>query len=202
ATEASSRTAPARPRAVALVIDGGASMAVWEPTTIAFRTVLARSGYFHEVRSFVLLPAAGSMGSPLPEHSASGTRRPDPTRLLDQSHQQIFLVVTDGTGGLWRNPQLNLLLGLWGRLGPLAIVNPYPQRYGHRSRIWPLPVQLSAPAPWASNDRLDVRTPGGDPFDASLDRLSVPVPVIELNPRWIGWWASLLCQPGDWVDAL
>jgi hypothetical protein len=202
ALAASGRLAATKPLSVALIVDGGASMAVWQPMTVAFRTVLARSGYFHEVRSFVLLPAADSAGSPTPEHDAPSVRRRHPARLLDQSHQQIFLVLTDGTGGLWRDPNLNGLLGLWGQSGPLAIVNPYPQRYWHRSGVRPRRVRLSAPAPMSANDRLDVRTPGDDPFDTSLGRLPVPVPMIELSPRWIGWWASLLCQPEDWVDAL
>src|SRR5262249_12693159 len=119
-----------------------------------------------------------------------------------QSHQQIFLVLTDGTGGLWKDPNLNGLLGLWGRSGPLAIVNPYPQRYWHRSRVRPRRARLSAPSPMSANDRLDVRTSGDVPFDTTLDRLPVPVPMIELSPRWIGWWANLLCKPGDWVDGL
>jgi hypothetical protein len=145
------------------------------------------------VRSFVLFPVADAMG---------GVRRRDPTRLLDPSDRQVFLLLTDGTGDGWKDPYLSRLLGLWGRQGPLAVVNPYPQRYWHRSRIRPRHVQLSAPAPMSPNDRLDVRGSGGNPFEPPLDRFAVPVPMIELSPRWVAWWASLVCEPRGWVDAV
>lgn len=195
---------PARTRWVALtlIIDGGPSVAVWRPTITAFRLLLERHGSFRDVREFVLTPAPDDSREPLIRGPGTGPR--NPAELLDPSGRQIFLVVTDGLGELWRDLRTDRLLRLWGRSGPLAIVNPYPQGYWHRTRIAPRRSRLHAPRPVAPNDRLRVRYPDAlhNPFDRPLDRLSMPVPVLELSPRWIRWWTGLVTDPHGWVDGL
>jgi hypothetical protein len=203
-----SRPAQARWLALALIVDGSPSMAVWRPTITAFRLLLERHGAFRDVREVVLsLPTAEASEPPDrsgPRIRGPGTGPRDPAELLDPSGRQIFLVLTDGINQLWQDPRTARLLRLWGRSGPLAIVNPYPQGHWHRTRISPRRARLYAPRPVAPNDRLRVRYPDElrNPFDQPVERRSLPIPVLELSPRWTRWWTRLVTDPHGWVDGL
>jgi NB-ARC domain-containing protein len=189
------RAAQARWLSLVLIVDSGPSMAVWRPTARAVRLLLERHGAFRDVREFLLGPG------PLLRAPGSGPRHP--AELLDPSGRQVYLVLTDGLGELWRDPRTARLLRLWGRSAPLAVVNPYPQDRWHRGNLPVRRARLHAARPVLATDRLLVDYPERmrNPFDPAAPATAMPVPVLELNARWIGWWARLVTDPAGWVDA-
>ncbi|GIJ53241.1 FxSxx-COOH system tetratricopeptide repeat protein [Virgisporangium aurantiacum] len=188
------RFVEARWLSLVLIVDGSPSMAVWRPTVAAFRAQLERHGSFRSVRTFVLSPGRSSL------LGAGGGAR-SPAELLDSTGRQLFLVLTDGLSPLWTDQRTQDLLRLWGGAGPLAIVDPFPQQHWHRTALNPRRAKLHPARAAAPNSRLDVR------YDASgLDVADAPaglaVPMLELSPRWISWWARLVTEPTGWVDGV
>jgi tetratricopeptide (TPR) repeat protein len=195
------RYRPAQERwlGLTLIVDASASMAVWRSTLTALRFTLERHSAFRAVRTFSL--SADETGAPR-LHAPSGGAH-SPAELLDPSGRQVFLVVTDGLGALWRHPALEVLLRLWGSCGPLTLVNPFPQRHWRTGNLVPRLCRLRSPRQAAPTSQLDVRYPGEliNLFDPPVLPGSLPVPLIELSPRWLRWWTRLLTGPPAWVDA-
>ena len=109
--------------------------------------------------------------------------------------RQVFLVLTDGLGPLWREQRAQDLLRLWGSAGPLAIVDPFPQKHWHRTALSPRRAMLRPARAAAPNTRLDVRYElSGLDDPQALDGLAVPM--LELEPRWIAWWSRSGGRPG------
>jgi len=170
---------------LALIIDDAPSMQVWAPTVTAFQGIVESA--FAQVNADRLSPSRH-------EREVSGRPR-----------GQLVLVVTDGLDDFWGHRPAAALLQSWGRQVPVAIVNPYPQERWHRTHLAPRLLQLSAPRALSPNAELDVREPGRwkSPFDEPLHGDAVAVPLLELTPRWLSWWASLVNRsPGGWLDAV
>ncbi|GLY99090.1 FxSxx-COOH system tetratricopeptide repeat protein [Actinoplanes sp. NBRC 103695] len=181
-----------------LIVDDSPSMAVWRPTVAAFRILLERHGAFRGVRTFLLSDRDGDGHQPRLRGPTGGVR--SPAELLDPARRQIFLVLSDGISALWRAPAVGRLLRLWGTSGPLAIVNPLPRGHWRQSNIAPLRFRIRAPRPAAPNTALKVGR--SSPLDPALPPGAFAVPVVELSPRWLRWWATLVTGPSEWVDAL
>jgi hypothetical protein len=195
------RPAPARWLALTVVVDAGSSMAVWNPTVSAFLRLLRQHGSFRRCREYLL--TAAPRGGGIRILTSTGRSACHPKELVDPSGGQIILVVTDGHDPLWRDQPVADVLRLWGSRGPLAIVNPYPQRYWHLTNLTPRPAQLRALRPVTANSDLGIRRPAAsrNPFDTAADD-GFPVPVLELSPRWIRWWSRLVASPtGQWQEA-
>jgi hypothetical protein len=194
------RTGPRRLAAV-LLIDGGASMTVWRSTAIELRRLLERHGAFRAVRTFTVAAAPGTDSPHIRDH---GGRPHSAAELLDPTNRQVFLLFTDGIGPLWTDPRVDRLLRLWGRSGPMAILNPFPQGHWHRSYLLPRRGQLRVPRAVAPNAAYQVRYPEHqrNPFHSPADPRSLPIPVLELEARWLSWWVRLVIGGRRWVDGL
>lgn len=169
---------------LALVVDDSPSMRVWTPTVTAFRELAG--GVFPNVSPHDLTDFrdAGQAG------------RPD---------GQLIIVVTDGLDTFWAQREAGVLLQGWGSVAPVAIVNPYPQERWFRSNLAPRLLQLSAAHAMATNAELSIREPfqWTNPFDQPRHESAIAVPVLELTPRWLDWWASLVDgSSGGWLDAV
>jgi tetratricopeptide (TPR) repeat protein len=170
---------------LALVVDDSPSMRVWAPTTSAFHELAAT--VFDEVNTYSLEPFRRTSEAP---GSPDG---------------QLVMVLSDGLAEFWTQPPADRVLQGWGRDVPVAIVNPYPQERWYRSNLSPRMVQLAASRAMSPNAELQIREPAEwtNPFDDPLHEAAVVVPLLELSPRWLTWWASLLGGPaGGWLDAV
>ncbi|GAA2625195.1 FxSxx-COOH system tetratricopeptide repeat protein [Paractinoplanes durhamensis] len=170
---------------LALVLDDSPSMRVWTPTVQAFQELAGT--VFAEVNAYSLGPFRHSPEVPGP---------PD---------GQLVIVFSDGMAEFWAQASADRVLQAWGGAVPVAIVNPYPQERWHRSYLAPREVQLAASRVMSPNAELQIREPAErtNPFDDPLHEAAVVVPLLELGPRWLGWWASLLGGPAQgWLDAV
>ncbi|WP_433378182.1 FxSxx-COOH system tetratricopeptide repeat protein [Actinoplanes sp. CA-142083] len=179
-----------RASTLAVVLDDSPSMRVWTPTVRAFRELA--DTVFQRVSAYPLGPLRSSAEVPGP---------PD---------GELVVVLSDGLAEFWAQPPADRVLQAWGGVVPVAIVNPYPQERWYRSYLAPRMVQLAASRAMSPNTELQIREPAewSNPFDDPLHEAAVVVPLLELSPRWLSWWASLLGGPAEagpaevWLDAV
>ncbi|MYV52622.1 hypothetical protein GT042_08930, partial [Streptomyces sp. SID3212] len=112
------RARPERWLRLALVIDGGLSMALWERHCAELRAVLERSGAFRQVDVHQIRYGPGDpdvrLGRPW---SSSAATRPGAS-VADPSARTMILVVTDGAGSAWRDGRMAAVLARWAKAGP------------------------------------------------------------------------------------
>ncbi|MEV6525681.1 FxSxx-COOH system tetratricopeptide repeat protein [Longispora sp. NPDC051575] len=178
--------APNRWLDLALVVDAGPSMAVWQRTVVELRRVFERLGAFRDVRTWYAHP--GGDGLALGPDSTRGTAARSPEELVDPTGRRLVLLVSDCVGPAWRSGELARWLELWGRSGPVAIVQPLPQRLWDRCAPEFFRAHVTADRAGVANTALDVRLRGtADPAPRGL-----AVPVLEPEASWLGPWAALV----------
>ncbi|WP_285476337.1 FxSxx-COOH system tetratricopeptide repeat protein [Amycolatopsis sp. NBRC 101858] len=196
-------TVPGRVRALDLtvVIDSGPSMALWQQAIDAFLAVLRQLGAFRSIR-VRLLTAEGDPDSgpvrPVLRGGTSDAPARRPAELLDPTGHRVLLVLTDGAGRLWYDDLVAPMLAQWGRTMPVALVHLLPQWLWSQGGLNPQQALLVTPGPLRPNGTYGVELP-----DAWLtaeeppgsDARTVPIPLLELDARWLGWWAGLITRP-------
>jgi hypothetical protein len=176
---------------LALVTDTGPSMRIWSRTIEELVALFERLGAFRTIRRWrldstdpntVRLTAAGG------RTSATGPADRDPGEIVDPTGNRLVLIATDCVGPAWRDA-IGPVLERWGHVGPVAILQMLPQRLWHRCPATFTAVRWSAPEPRLPNARLGVEVLG-DEWDPAPE--GVAVPVVELSPRWLAPWSSLV----------
>ncbi|HEY0699428.1 MAG TPA: FxSxx-COOH system tetratricopeptide repeat protein, partial [Micromonospora sp.] len=187
---------------LALVVDEAASMAVWQRTVAELLRLLQRSGIFGDVRVWRMdSDRADPDGLRLRGESAVGAEGRSPRELLDPTGRRMILVVTDCVGRAWGDGSVGRALELWSAVGPVAVVQPLPQRLWESCVPRFAPVSLRATAPLLPNRRMDVRREPGTADGPDAAPFGTPIPVLELDARWLRSWASLVAGTGAWVGA-
>jgi tetratricopeptide (TPR) repeat protein len=175
--------APGARWGVTVLVDTAPSMAVWRDTVDRAVAVLGEHGEFSGVEA---VPFDASAAEPVV---------PSGRIVIDG---RIVLVLSDGTGAAWHAGTMQPVLHAWGRRAPVAILHLLPQLQWYRTGIRPRRLRLRQAGPgaavtnaglaWEAHnpvpDVLDEpEPPGGDPL---------PVPVLELDARWLAAWVRLL----------
>ncbi|MER5473069.1 tubulin-like doman-containing protein [Streptomyces sp. NPDC002685] len=181
--------APERWLSLVIVVDGGPSMLVWHSLVQELRTLMEGLGAFRDIRVWHLQQGNdGRLG--IRSRALSSAPLHDPRELIDPSGRQAVWVVSDCIDGTWRSGEADRVLGLWGRKGPLAVLQPLPQRLWHRSGVRPVSARIHAGEPGIPNPRL--RVEHHDLLPGSPPPQGMPVPVLEIEPAWLKSWARLV----------
>ncbi|MFJ1754874.1 SAV_2336 N-terminal domain-related protein [Kitasatospora sp. NPDC088134] len=200
-----SRPRRSRWLSLALVVDDGLSMVLWQRIASDLRKLLQRAGAFRDVRVYGL----DSRSDRAPLLTARPYRTGGPQLplavLADPTGTTLVLVVSDGVGPAWRDGRMRAAVDRWAHCGPTALVHALPTRLWRGSGI--------AARPW----RVRSHRRGGptahwrvaDPVlpAALAEYRAVPVPVLEPSPAALAAWAHLLAAPGAsallplWQDA-
>jgi tetratricopeptide (TPR) repeat protein len=181
-----------------LVVDASPSMALWQSTVTAFISLSQQLGAFRSIQLRLLdthPPTAGSPAMPVLRGGTPATPIRGPAELLDLSGRRILLVLTDGVGQCWRQDLVSPLLAQWGGSMPVAVVHLLPQRLWARGGLALHRARLTVPGPLRPNRRwgLELSDAWLEPDPAAAVPAGViPVPVLELEARWLGWWARLV----------
>jgi tetratricopeptide (TPR) repeat protein len=195
--------APARWLDIALVVDDGPSMAIWQDTIAEFRAMLEFTAAFGDVRVWRIDTDAPS-GAPFllsSDAPAEQTMARSPWELIDPARRRIIVVVSDGIGRAWRDRRMSRLLDQWGRCGHVSVVQPLPQRLWQRCAPAVAAVRVQASEPAMENHRIAVRyrhvaDPGHGyrhSYGAQPSKNDgIPIPVFELDPRWLDRWAQIV----------
>ncbi|MCX5090868.1 FxSxx-COOH system tetratricopeptide repeat protein [Streptomyces sp. NBC_00365] len=175
-------------RDVAVVVDTGPTMGIWQPTVHDFAATLHRCGAFGRITTHRLPYGHSADPATLPRHRA-GTR--------------LTLLLTDGAGPRWHTHEVEPLLRRWGQSGPLALIHLLPHPVWHATGLRGWQVLLRSPAPGAANHRMRWRPRGLGPDVHDLPpahRPDVAIPLFELTPRWLEAWSRLLGGAGpSWL---
>ncbi|RSM68519.1 tetratricopeptide repeat protein [Amycolatopsis sp. WAC 01375] len=185
-----------------LVLDNGPSMALWRPRVSAFVEVLRQVGAFRTIQVRLLETAKDNEEDFVLRGGTPGAPARDPNEILDSSGRRAVLLLTDGVGDAWQKKDaLYPILARWGRTMPVSIVHLLPQWLWGRCGMNPRKARLRVPNALAPNGRwvCDLADAWLEPGSEVPDHL-VPVPVLELRPRSLGWWAGLMT--GENADAV
>lgn len=146
----------------------------------------------------------GTVLGPVLRGGTSDTPARSPAELLDPSGSRLMLVLTDGVGDAWRRNLASPVLALGARAMPVAIVNLIPQRLWRRGGLELHRALVTVRGRLRSNRRYHWELLDGwlDPEGSEeLKAGAVPVPVLELGPRWLRWWAGLVTGGGERLTA-
>ncbi|MBI0298076.1 tetratricopeptide repeat protein, partial [Streptomyces sp. PRKS01-29] len=185
------RPRPERWLSVALIVDDGPSMVLWQQLAAEVRGLLERQGAFRSVRTYGLDSAQEDRPVLRARPYAPGAPRRTARQLTDTSGRTVMLVLSDGVGPGWRGGAIPRLLRRWARHSPVAVLQPLP------ARMWPergMPTQRllvdAGGREGAPGRALSVRHPVLPRGLVSYDGMT-PVPVLELAEGELGAWAAL-----------
>ena len=139
-------------RDLVLVVDRGPSSVLWTELAEELQLILQRLGAFGTIRlRYLCTGEDGRLGL---ASTPAGRSLRRPSELIDPAGRQIVLVLSDCVGTVWQTAELHDALARWGHAGPLAILQPLPERLWGRTNLPPIRGRLRGPAPAAPNDRL------------------------------------------------
>ncbi|MEV6011684.1 SAV_2336 N-terminal domain-related protein [Streptomyces sp. NPDC051976] len=193
------RPASERRFSVDLLVDTGATMAVWHRLAAELCTVLERHGAFADVRCWslgtdgevpLLAPFRRRHGGAQRPVRARGTRWSRP--LEDPTGRAVLLVLTDGVGPAWYGTSLPDFLGRVAGERPAAVLQVLPRRMWHRTALRTAPVELRVPDP--ARPVAEVRTQAAVPGQPRGERPAGVrwLPVMEVEGAWLAPWAGLV----------
>ena len=172
---------PERWMDLVLVIDDSASMRVWRRTVAEFRELLIHLAAFRDIRI----------------ETINTDEDTTVLRLGPGTARRLVLVLTDCVGSAWTKGSVRRSLEAAQRAGPMAIVQMLPQRLWAGCGLSFVPVRIGAdparaapPRIWDRSTGAEVRGPG--PAGADPEGRGAPIPVLELDARWLGPWAAML----------
>ncbi|MFA1545055.1 caspase, EACC1-associated type [Actinomadura chokoriensis] len=180
---------PERWLTLGLVVDTGPTMRLWRPLARELTETLIRQGAFQNVHVSYLDETGRVSAVP-------GAPPRDPGTLLDASGRHAVLVLTDCSGPHWWNGRAARAVRRWAQAGPTAILQPLAERLWRRTAAPTTPGLAVLPRPAAPNTGLRFT-----PFDGAAAP-GVPVPVLEVAPRWFGTWARLVSGSGPQPTAM
>ncbi|MFC3742724.1 SAV_2336 N-terminal domain-related protein, partial [Paractinoplanes deccanensis] len=168
----------------AVVVDRGDSMAIWQDLAADIVGVLRESGAFRQVARY-RLDGTDESGAAV---VTDWTGRPlPPGRLVDPGNRRVIFVISDCVGPVWRSGGAARVLHEWGHHGPVAILQPLPERLWARTAARTIAGALVAPRACAPNSTLRFTAFGGrDRPEGTL------VPVLEVDPGWLRRWTGLV----------
>jgi class 3 adenylate cyclase/tetratricopeptide (TPR) repeat protein len=190
------RPKPERWLDLALVLDEGPSMGVWQQAARELLKLLEYAGAFRDVRVWGLDSGAD------PPTLVAGLRRPgtrprrSPNELPDSGGRRAVWVLTDCVSDGWQDGRVARILEGWAQRAPVAILQVLPERLWARTALgssWP--VQLCATGPGAPSGRLGIRPELN--WARPTTSTSTPVPVVSLEPRSIARLARLTAGTAD-----
>jgi hypothetical protein len=146
--------APERWFELALVVDRGSSMRVWEPLLADLRRLFTCNGAFRSVRVWYLETDGDEarLRAGIPPRDLRACK---PQELLAPDGRRLILVVSDCISRAWHTGSVSRMVKPWGAATPLAVLNMLPQR------MWPATAlgrgtttRFFAAAPGLPNARL------------------------------------------------
>jgi tetratricopeptide (TPR) repeat protein len=159
-----------------LIVDNSASMQVWRRTVAEFRTLLIQLAAFRDIRTVII-------------NTDEDTVLP---RLGTFTGRRLVLVLTDCVGRAWRKGSALRSLETVQPFGPVAILQMLPQRLWAGCGLSFIPVQISRNPFGTAPARVRDRRTGAEVSASDPGGRGVPIPVLELDARWLGPWAEML----------
>jgi hypothetical protein len=190
--------APTRWLELALVVDGYQSMSIWQETITELGGLLERLGAFRDIRFWILDHPPDDLSRPGVRRWQKGSPLRSPRELIDPAGDRVIIIISDCLGPMWQSQSAQEAIADWARHGPVAILQPLPQRLWSHCRARPVPARIRTLQPGAANRRLDCRPLTRAAIQASMRAgpNAVPVPVLELDSVWLASWSRMISASG------
>ena len=156
------------------IVDTSLSMTVWQQTVTSFQTLLTGLGAFADIR-------VTSWDTDDPNASL--------VPLPESANRRLAVVLSDCVGRAWSTGNVLRSLEPLAETTPLTIVQMLPQRLWAGCGVDFVPVQVGAHRGGDGAVRLWT---GARPGYPNMGGEGVPIPVLELDDRWLAPWASLI----------
>lgn len=179
---------------LALVVDDGVSMVLWQRLAADVRALMERAGAFRDVRVYGLDTRSGTPSLRTSPYRHRG-RLLTPEALCDPTGNTLVLVVSDGVGEAWRDGGMRQATDRWGRCGPTAIIQALPSRLWASTGIGARRWQVTTHRRGGPTRAWHVTDPDLPPDLVRFD--SVPIPVLAPTPAAVADWARLVASPGS-----
>ncbi|MFI9828793.1 FxSxx-COOH system tetratricopeptide repeat protein [Streptomyces sp. NPDC051913] len=191
------RPEPARWLSLALVVDSGPSMSLWQDEIHELQHEVARLGAFRNLRRWNLVPSTDGTTVELRPHPAASRPARHPREVVDPAGAQLIVVLSDTAGAMWRTGAAHRLLADWARHSQVALAHLLPAELWSRVGLAPAPARIHIPQPGLPNSRwrtefLVPNNPGST---------GIPVPVVDLEPRSLRAWAEMTSGSGRWTKS-
>jgi hypothetical protein len=174
--------APAQERwlSLAIVLDTGSAMSIWQPLAEELREVMSRLGAFRDVRTWFAADIDSRIGIRTGPHGPVMT----PSALIDPTHRQAVLLLSDCSGTHWWNGRIRPVLHSWARHGPTAILQPLPERLWRRTAAPTIPTwRAQHRAPLHPPRQLGPAVPRGHPSASSRTESRVAGRLVPAHSR-------------------
>ncbi|MCX5058996.1 NaeI family type II restriction endonuclease [Streptomyces sp. NBC_00452] len=191
--ETVTRAARTRWLSLALVVDDGVSMVLWQRLAADVRALMERAGAFRDVHVYGLDTRSGTPSLRTSPYHNRG-RLLTPETLCDPTGNTLVLVVSDGVGEAWRDGGMRQVMDRWGSCGPAAIVQALPSRLWASTGIGTRRWQVTTHRRGGPTRAWHVTDPDLPPDLVRFN--SVPVPVLAPTPAAVADWAWLVASPG------
>lgn len=192
------RPEPRRWLSLALVVDCGPSMSLWQDEIHEIQHEVARLGAFRAVRRWNLLPSGDGTSVELRPHPAANRPARRPGEVVDPGGDQLILVLSDTVDAMWRTGAAERLLADWARHSQVALAHLLPAVLWKRVGIAPTAAELHIPQRGLPNAQWEV-APSQPARARRATRAATPVPVIELEPQPLKSWAEMTAGNGRWT---
>ncbi|MET8164874.1 SAV_2336 N-terminal domain-related protein [Streptomyces sp. NPDC005329] len=165
--------------AAVLLVDESSSMRVWRSASTEVGRLLQRGGIFRTVHIRRFSPPDLARQARGPQRTGTG-----PT---------VTFLLTDGVHSAWSTPAVAEAVAVMGTRGPLAVLNPLPQRLWRATALQPQPHLFKAVQPLPKIRELLTL----DPLTEERQRIAsgrVHLPVVALSPSSLGSWSQLVAM--------
>lgn len=187
------RPAPARWLDVALVVDSGESMSVWQQMAVEVQRLLEHQGAFRDVRTWRL--DTNSKDGKVALYGGSSTMRRETKELIDPSGQRLILVLTDCVSPAWKGKDLPQVLTEWGSSNPVSLAQILPQSLWARTALFRARrLRVCATLPGTPNNRLRKEFNGRRWSQRPSE--GMPFPVLTLEYPHVKSWSRLVAAVG------
>ncbi|WP_326762774.1 SAV_2336 family protein [Streptomyces phaeochromogenes] len=173
-----------------LVVDDGASMAIWHDAAYELYQALHRLRAFGRIRLFGL----GTDRADDVQLTSEPFRPGAPHASAPAGERHLILVLTDAVGEAWATGAAQRRLEAWARRGPLAVLQVLPQQLWQEVGLPTTQLMVSAPRPAVSNRYLRLRHPRLPRDLLPVPRLAIPV-VEAVSGSPASSWARLVVAP-------
>ncbi|WDV31359.1 SAV_2336 N-terminal domain-related protein [Streptomyces sp. AD16] len=187
-----------------LVLDASGSMRVWQRLFDELREVFGGLGAFRDLHVRYLHATDDGRAAVSRSPRRDGAPLHSTDRLVDATGRRVTLLVSDCAGPLWHSGAAHRTLHRLAGQGPVAVLQPLPQRLWPRTRLQVTFGDLRRGQGVSGAGLLKVVSEGPPPPPGAR-----PVPVLPPTAAALGSWARLLSGTGPvrtpgavgWVSA-
>ena len=177
---------------ILLVVDGSASMQLWQRLADDLAQILRRYGAFRDLQVFELGVTGEGAGATVQLSTHPNRPSHQPTELIDKQGRRIAIILSDCTATYWWDGALLPMLSEWAAVMPTVVWQVLPAwMWGRTALSRGTAVALNNGTPGAINRRMEAIPSGIEGLSEEAQRRA-KLPVITSEPDDLFNWSLML----------